>query len=167
MSRTAAALGSIIFFLVAPCVVAGIVPWWITHWEIRPPFLGLEVFRLIGAAMIFIGGLALIDSFARFALQGLGTPAPIAPPEKLVVTGLYRHVRNPMYAAVLAAILGQALLFGDGLLFVYGAGAWFAFHIFVVAYGEPRLEKTFGAQYRAFRTRVPRWIPKLTPWRRA
>ena len=165
MSRTAAALGSVIFFFVAPSVVAGGIPWWITRWKIRPPFLGLEVFRVIGAGLIFAGGVGLIDSFGRFALQGLGTPAPIAPPTRLVVTGTYRHVRNPMYVAILAAISGQALLFADWRLVIYGAVVWGAFHIFVVVYEEPRLEKTFGAQYQALRTRVPRWIPRLTPRR--
>ena len=167
MSRTAAALGSGIFFLVAPCVVAGGIPWWITHWEIRPPFLGLEVLRVIGAALIFLGAVGLIDSFVRFASEGLGTPAPVAPPKRLVVHGAYQYVRNPMYVAILAAILGQALLFADLRLMIYGTIVWLAFHILVVAYEEPWLKKTFGAQYQTYQTCVPRWIPQLKPWRGA
>ena len=165
VERTMALLGSAVFFVVAPCTVAGLVPWSITDWQLQPPFLGLELTRGIGAIMILTGVLGLVDAFARFALQGLGTPAPIAPTRNLVVTGLYRHVRNPIYVAVVAIILGQAVLMGESRLIVYGALLWLAFHVFVVAYEEPTLELTFGSEYEAFRTAVPRWIPRMTPWR--
>jgi protein-S-isoprenylcysteine O-methyltransferase Ste14 len=106
-----------------------------------------------------------VDSFGRFALQGLGTPAPIAPTQHLVVTGLYRYVRNPIYVAVAAVIFGQAVLFGDWRLFAYGAVFCLVCHLFVVGYEEPTLKKSFGAEYEAFRINVPRWIPRLTAWR--
>lgn len=164
MHRTLAVLGSALFFVVAPCLIAGLLPWWITHWQLRPPFLGLELTRAAGVLLILAGLPGLVDSFARFALQGLGTPAPIAPPRHLVVTGLYRHVRNPMYVAVIALLLGQALLFGDWRLLLCGALFWLAAHIFVVAYEEPTLRRTFGQDYEAFRANVPRWLPRPTPW---
>jgi len=165
VQRTIAVLGSAVFFVVAPCTLAGLVPWSITGWQLRPPFLGLELTRGIGAIMILAGVPGLVDAFARFALQGLGTPAPIAPTRNLVVTGLYRYVRNPIYVAVVAIILGQAVLMGDWRLIVYGALLWLGFHVFVVAYEEPTLEQTFGREYEAFRAAVPRWIPRMTPWR--
>ena len=165
VQRTIAVLGSAVFFVVAPCTLAGLVPWSITGWQLRPPFLGLELTRGIGAIMILAGVPGLVDAFARFALQGLGTPAPIAPPRNLVVTGLYRYVRNPIYVAVVAIILGQAVLMGDWRLIVYGALWWLVFHVAVVAYEEPTLEQTFGKEYEAFRAAVPRWIPRMTPWR--
>src|SRR6202040_4393351 len=143
---------------------AGVIPWLITHWEFRPPFLAAEATRLAGLAFIIAGVPGLLDSFARFALQGLGTPAPIAPPRNLVVSGLYRYVRNPIYVAVVAIILGQAVLMGDWRLIVYGALWWLVFHVFVVAYEEPTLERTFGREYEAFRAAVPRWIPRMSPW---
>ena len=93
-----------------PASLAGLVPWWITHWEFRPPFFDLEATRAVGILLIVAGLPGLVDSFARFALQGLGTPAPIAPTQNLVVTGLYRYVRNPIYVALVAVILGQAVL---------------------------------------------------------
>jgi hypothetical protein len=96
MRRVWAILGSVLFFLVAPGVVAGLAPWWIARWHMQPPLLGLSLFRTAGAGLIVLGMPALLDSFARFAVQGLGTPAPIFPTRHLVVTGLYRHVRNPM-----------------------------------------------------------------------
>jgi len=93
VSKAIAILGSALFFVVAPLVLAGFVPWWITHWEFRPAFFGFELTRAIGLMLIIAGVPGVVDSFARFALQGLGTPAPIAPTQKLVVTGLYRYVR--------------------------------------------------------------------------
>jgi protein-S-isoprenylcysteine O-methyltransferase Ste14 len=153
-----------LFFVIAPCAFAGAVPWLITRWQFQPAFFGLEATRAAGAVLIAIGLAGLIDSFARFAMQGLGTPAPVAPPKKLVATGLYRYVRNPMYVTALGVVLGQALLFGDARLFAYGALFWFATHIFAVLYEELRLERTFGAEYRNYRANVPRWIPRLTPW---
>jgi protein-S-isoprenylcysteine O-methyltransferase Ste14 len=167
MPKAIAILGSALFFVIAPCVVAGLIPWWITHWEFRPPFFGLEQARAIGIVLIVAGVPGLVDSFARFALQGLGTPAPIAPPQNLVVTGLYRHVRNPIYVALVAVILGQAVLLGEWRLILYSVLFWLACHVFVVMYEEPTLKRTFGAEYEAFRANVPRWIPRLTPWRPA
>src|SRR5215813_129566 len=136
VQRTIAVLGSAVFFVVAPCTLAGLVPWSITGWQLHPPFLGLELTRGVGAIMILAGVPGLVDAFARFALQGLGTPAPIAPPQNLVVTGLYRYVRNPMYVAVVAVILGQVILFGDSRLLIYGGLLWLGFHAFVLAYEE-------------------------------
>ena len=165
MQRTSAVLGTSIFFVVAPFLAAGIIPWWITRWQIRPPFLGLELTRAIGVVLIVAGVPGIVDLFARFALQGLGTPAPVAPPQKLVVTGLYRYVRNPMYVSVLAIVLGQALLFGEWRLMVYAALFWLACHAYVILYEERTLQRKFGAEYDAFRAKVPRWIPQLSPWR--
>ena len=166
MRKTSAVLGSALFFVVAPCLAAGLVPWWITGWELRAPFFGAPLFtRAIGVLLILAGVPGIVDSFRRFALEGLGTPAPIAPPEKLVVTGLYRYVRNPMYVAVIGIILGQALLFSDRRLLLYAALFWLACHAFVVLYEEPTLKRTFGTAYAAFCANVPRWIPRLLPWR--
>src|SRR3954469_15313670 len=107
VQRTIAVLGSAVFFVVAPCTLAGLVPWSITGWQLQPPFLGLELTRGLGAIMILAGVPRLVAAFARFAVRGRGAPAPIAPPRNLVVTGLYRYVRNPIYIAVVAVILGQ------------------------------------------------------------
>jgi protein-S-isoprenylcysteine O-methyltransferase Ste14 len=164
VQRTIAVLGSAVFFVVAPCTLAGLVPWWITGWQLKPPFLNLPLTRGIGVIMILAGVVGLVDAFARFALQGLGTPAPIAPPRILVVTGLYRYVRNPIYVALVSIILGQAMLMGDWRLIVYGVLLWLFFHVWVVAIEEPTLEQTFGNEYEAFRAAVPRWIPRITPW---
>jgi len=167
MSKAFAVLGSALFFVVAPFTLAGLVPWWVTHWEFRPAFFGVDLTRILGGMLIIAGVPGVVDSFARFALEGLGTPAPVAPPQKLVVTGLYRYVRNPIYIALVAVILGQALLFGDERLLWYGALLWLFFHVWVVVIEEPTLKQTFGAEYESFRNNVPRWIPRLAPWRAA
>jgi len=144
--------------------VAGVFPYWISHWRLNPPLLGLSAFRLVGVLLIAVGLPVILDSFARFALQGLGTPAPVMPTKHLVVTGLYRYVRNPIYVGVTATILGQSLLFGNVQLLEYGLFVWLAFHLFVLGYEEAKLRSTFGDEYRAFCNNVPRWIPRFSPW---
>jgi len=165
--RVSSAVGSALFLIIAPGFVAGLAPYWLTGWKVGSPLLGAPAFRYLGAALIGLGAVGLVDSFVRFAVQGLGTPAPVFPTERLVVTGLYRYVRNPMYVAVVAAILGQALLFGSPTLLVYCAAVWLAFHLFVVAYEEPTLRAHYGPGYAAYRANVRRWVPRVTPWRPA
>jgi protein-S-isoprenylcysteine O-methyltransferase Ste14 len=164
MKRLSAMVGTGFFLLLAPGTVAGLVPWWITRWHMNPPLLGFSGFRVVGILMIAAGIPVVLDSFARFALQGLGTPAPILPTRHLVVSGLYQYVRNPMYIGVLGIILGQGLLFGDGRLYAYGVLLWLVVHVFIVGYEEPTLRRSFGSEYEAFRRNVPRWIPRLSPW---
>ena len=161
MRRPSAILGTFLFLFVAPGFVAGVVPWWITHWVFKPALWNLSLLRWLGALLLLIGVAIVLDSFARFALQGLGTPAPILPTRHLVITGLYRYVRNPMYVGVAAAIFGQALLFESRDLLIYGGLVWLGFHLFVYFYEEPTLRRTFGEEYEAFCREVPRWIPHV------
>jgi protein-S-isoprenylcysteine O-methyltransferase Ste14 len=163
--RLSAIAGSLLFFLIAPGTVAAYVPWLISHWHMQGPLLHFPAFRVIGALLITGGVPVLLDSFARFALQGLGTPAPLFPTKHLVVSGLYRHVRNPMYLGVFCVILGQALLLGNVRVLGYGAIVWLCFQLFVLGYEEPKLRRSFGPQYELFCASVPRWIPRLSPWR--
>jgi protein-S-isoprenylcysteine O-methyltransferase Ste14 len=148
----------------APGFFCGVVPWWFTHWQFREPFFGLIAFRVLGAALICAGVPVVLESFARFALQGVGTPAPPFPTQHLVVSGFYRFVRNPMYISVVSIVLGQGFLFGSLHVLEYGIVAWFVTHIFVLAYEEPTLRRTFGDEYRVYCANVPRWIPRITPW---
>src|SRR5437899_11939851 len=141
MKRTSAIVVSAIFAIIAPGTVAGIVPWWISRWKIQAPFLHFYGFRVIGVLFILLGLPVLLDSFARFALQGLGTPAPPFPTRHLVVTGLYRYVRNPMYVAVFGLIAGQALLLGNRALLFYAVLLWMAFQFFVLRCATPWYRK--------------------------
>ena len=135
------------------------MPWWITRWRLAPPFFGVGAIRYLGAFLAILGLVSLLDSFARFALVGRGTPAPIAPTETLVVSGQHRYVRNPMYLAVLSIVVGQALVFGSVWLLGYSALLLAAFHAFVVGYEEPTLARRYGASYERYRSTVGRWLP--------
>ena len=161
--RLSPIIGSFVFLVVTPGTVAGLIPWWISHYEMLAPFLGFEPLRWFGVALLALGAVLLIETFARFALQGLGTPAPIYPTKTLVITGSYRFVRNPMYVAVVSLIFGQALLLGNVPVLAYGLVIWLLVHLFVLVYEEPTLQQTFGARYDAYRAGVRRWIPRLTP----
>ena len=125
----------------------------------------MPLFRFAGGMLITLGVIGLLDSFVRFAVQGIGTPAPVFPTRHLVVTGLYRYVRNPMYVAVVSAILGQGLILGNVTLLEYGGLVWLLFHVFVLVYEEPTLRASFGSEYKAYCAEVPRWIPHFTSWR--
>jgi protein-S-isoprenylcysteine O-methyltransferase Ste14 len=161
MRKTTAIGGSAFFLVAAPGVVAGLVPWWLTRWRTGA---GYPVpVRAFGAVVTGAGAVVLLGAFAQFALEGRGTPAPSAPTEQLVVRGLYRHVRNPMYLAVLAVITGQALALGRPVLLGYGALVGGAFTAFVYGYEQPALARRYGAQYEAYRSAVPGWWPRLRP----
>ena len=162
--RILAIVGSAIFLVLAPGFVAGMVPWWISHWRVEAALLGLPTLRFLGGVLLALGAVGILDSFGRFAVQGIGTPAPVFPTRHLVVTGLYRYVRNPIYVAVVSTILGQGLIFGNVSLFEYGGLVWLFFHLVVLIYEEPTLTASFGSDYAAFCAEVPRWIPRLTPW---
>jgi len=162
--KVLAMVGSLVFLVIAPGFVAGLVPWWISHWRVDAPLSGLRLFRFVGGMLVALGAIGLLDSFVRFAFQGHGTPAPVFPTRHLVVTGLYRYVRNPMYVGVTSAILGQALIFGNISLLEYGGMVWLLFHLFVLMYEEPTLTASFGPEYKSFCAAVPRWIPRITPW---
>jgi len=158
--RPTAAAGSALFFAVAPGVVAGVIPWALTGWETEDDWG--PVIRILGAVMIVAGAAVLVHAFVRFVVEGLGTPAPAAPTEHLVVGGLYRYVRNVMYIAVTTTILGQALLLGQVVLLVYAAVAWAGMAAFVKGYEEPTLADRYGARYEEYRRAVPAWWPRLS-----
>jgi protein-S-isoprenylcysteine O-methyltransferase Ste14 len=162
MSRLRAALGSLAFLVLAPGIVAGLIPWWLTGWDAHSFPWPL---RIVGFALILAGIAALLHAFVRFVVEGLGTPAPVAPTEHLVVGGLYRYVRNPMYLAVGAIIVGQALLLGRPVLLVYAAIFAAAVAAFVHWYEEPTLSRTFGEEYEEYKRAVPGWWPRATQWR--
>ena len=165
MRRPTAAVGSAVFFLVGPGIMAGLIPWLLTGWRVREPVPYWAPMRVLGGLLLVAGLIALIQAFARFVVEGFGTPAPIAAPERLVVGGLYRNVRNPMYVAVLAVIVGQALLLGQLGLLLYAAAFWLITAAFVRFYEEPALTRQFGVDYEAYRRAVPAWWPRLRPWK--
>jgi protein-S-isoprenylcysteine O-methyltransferase Ste14 len=165
MRRALAVLGSALFLVIAPGIVVGLVPWWISKSNVQESVLRFPFTRALGVLLIMAGLPVLLESFTRFAVQGLGTPAPVFPTRHLVVKGFYRYVRNPMYLAVVFLIFGEALILGNVGLLAYGTLVWLACHLFVLIYEEPTLRKTFGAEYATFCANVPRWLPRASPWR--
>jgi protein-S-isoprenylcysteine O-methyltransferase Ste14 len=156
-TRLRAAAGTSVFLAIAPGVVAGLVPWLLTGWESSGPPAWLAA---IGWALIALGTAVLLEAFARFVVEGVGTPAPPAPTEKLVVGGLYRYVRNPMYLAVASVILGQAAVLGRWVLVAYALVFGFVVWSFVHWYEEPALRRQFGSAYDDYVRTVPGWWPR-------
>lgn len=156
-----AAVGSALFFALAPGVVAGVLPWWLTRWRMGPAPVAV---RIAGAVLVLVAVPSLVRLFVRFVRDGLGTPAPVAPTERLVTTGAYRYVRNPMYLAVVATITGQGLLLNQPVLLGYAAAVWVTVASFVRWYEEPTLARQFGEQYQSYRRAVPAWRPRIRPW---
>ena len=161
MTKRGAAVGSLIFLVTAPGLMGGLVPYWLTGWDSEDPPGALTV---VGAVALLAGLAVLAHTVIRFVVEGLGTPAPVAPTQNLVVGGLYRFVRNPMYVAVIAIILGQAAILGRIVLLVYAAVFWAVVASFVRFYEEPTLAERYGAQYAAYRRAVRAWWPRVTPW---
>ena len=157
LRRARAAAGSALFLVVAPGVTAGLVPYLLTGWESHHPPAAVQA---AGALLAAAGAGFLLHAFARFVVDGLGTPAPVAPTERLVVTGVYRHVRNPMYLAVAATILGQGLLLGRPALLAYALVFLAVTYAFVRGYEEPTLARTYGTEYERYRATVPGWWPR-------
>ena len=165
MRRPVAAVGSAVFLVVGPGIVVGLIPWLLTGWQVREPAPYWAPMRVLGGILLVAGLIVLVQAFVRFVVEGFGTPVPVAAPDRLVVGGLYRYVRNPMYVAIIAAIVGQALLWGQLGLLLYAAAVWTISAVFVRWYEEPTLTRRFGAEYDAYRRAVHAWWPRLRPWK--
>ncbi len=155
-------LKNLLFLLALPGMMVGGFPYLVLltrgvapEW---PPLTSLG-WRIGGFLLIAGGTAAFVHCVVAFARRGQGTPFPLDPPKRLVVSGLYGYVRNPMYVAVLNIVLGESVVFRSGELVVYWFSVLLGFHLFVVLYEEPTLGKLFGREYETYRRRVPRWLP--------
>ena len=147
-----------IFTVLVPGTVGLVVPYLLKNsFEI----LGDAVPGLLGILLFLLGVTMYLWCAWDFVSKGFGTPAPIDAPRVLVVNGLYRFTRNPMYVGVLAVIFGQAIAYGSRSVVIYGAAMLFAFDSFVRFYEEPKLSRKFGAQYEEYCRRVPRWVFRI------
>ena len=156
-------LASVLFTLFGgPGLVLVFFPWIITRFRLPPhePLASVLVAALVIAAGLY----PLLESIVRFVAVGRGSLVPALPPQHLVVTGLYRYVRNPMYVGVLMVIAAEALLFQSRELLVYFAFVCLSMNLFVVLYEEPRLTRTFPVEYPVYKLHVRRWILRLTRW---
>ena len=139
--------------------MAGYIPWRVRD-QTATAVRGIEEAAAIALIMVGVF-IYLHTAFWGFAAIGGGTPAPIAPPKILVVRGLHRFVRNPMYIGVLLVIAGQAWLFLSKRIAIYALFVWMVFHVWVLIYEEPTLRRMFGEEYEGYCATVPRWIPKI------
>ena len=153
------ALKTLIFTVVAPGTVTVIVPYWLLSSGVKLFSVEIGVFRFLGVAPILLGVLIYLRCAWDFTFVGRGTPAPLDPPKQLVISGLYRWLRNPMYLGVALMLFGEAVLFESALLFGYAALALLGFHLRVVHYEEPALRRKFGESYEQYCNSVPRWVP--------
>jgi len=135
-------------------LVGVLVPALLSRWRLADP-LGL---RIAGASLLTVALALVAYTMSSFVRRGRGTPAPWSPPERFVAVGAYSVVRNPMYVGVLLAVLAQSLLFGSLAVLAWAGALAAIFHAFVVLYEEPGLRRRFGAEYDAYRARVPRWL---------
>lgn len=149
-------LRSIFFTFLLPGTVAAIIPYFL----IRTSYADLGVLRYLGLAFITSGAAGLVWSIWQFFAEGKGTLAPVDPPTVLVVHGLYRVVRNPMYVSVAAVLIGEAIFFSSLAVLIEAALFVIITHLFVVFYEEPRLKKQFGLSYERYTRTVHRWLPK-------
>lgn len=161
MNRATATIGSAVWFVIAPGLAAGVLPWWITGWRAQDGSMSWLPMRVLGIILMTVGIGVLAHAFARFVLEGRGTPAPVAAPQSMVVGGLYRYVRNPMYVAVLAVVVGQSLTLASLGLLWYTVVLAAVFAAFVYGYEQPKLRQRFGDDYLEYCRTVPAWIPHL------
>lgn len=166
-------MGSRVFVAVRTVVyICGfmlVLLWLFPHWiGIRTYFESPSVapLRWLGLIPLTIGALIAVYCFAHFVARGRGTPAPFDAPRRLVVTGPYRYVRNPMYLGTGLFIGGCAVLFWEfsAALLWYGVGIIVAVNLFILLYEEPTLRRKFDGDYREYCRNVRRWLPRSRPW---
>ena len=152
---------SVIFLIVMPGAVMVYLPYYLLSLNIDLFFPDINGFKFLGFIPALIGSYLIFWCWKDFIKFGKGTPSPTDPPEKLVVKGLYRLTRNPMYVGVGFVLFGEILFFESTVLIIYTFLILFVFHLFVVLYEEPALKKKFGNSYKEYIDSVPRWLPKL------
>ena len=152
------ALRSLLFLLVAPGAAAFYVPVYVLS---HGPRIIPQALAILAIPLWAAGAAIILACYWEFLVRGKGTPAPIDPPRTLVISGLYRYVRNPIYVGLLLALAGHFSWFGTASLAFYSVGAFVAVHMFVILYEEPTLKRRFGAAYEEYLRTVPRWIPRL------
>lgn len=151
-------LRNLIFTILLPGTVAGWIPYTLIRDEWVSIIQSLESFQYLGVPVFLLGFIILLLCIIRFAVDGRGTLAPIDPTKKLVVTGLYRYSRNPMYVGVITMLIGEAIFTWAADLWIYTLVVFIAFNLFIRFIEEPRLKRDFGEEYRRYCQRVRRWV---------
>jgi protein-S-isoprenylcysteine O-methyltransferase Ste14 len=163
MRRSAVVVTSVLWFVLTAGVGAVLVPWWLTGWRAQYPLPYWRVAQAVGVLLIVAGLVSPLHAFVQFVRAG-GTPMPGAMTTRLVVNGLNRYVRNPIYLGAVTIFVGEALLLGRLSVLLYAVAAWVGVAAFVRWYEEPALARRFGADYEVYRQAVPAWLPRRHPW---
>jgi protein-S-isoprenylcysteine O-methyltransferase Ste14 len=152
-------LRNLFFTILQPGVVAGLVPYFIVRDKIGGiPSLNFAWFHFLGILIFSIGLFVTLHCITRFAIDGKGTLSPADPTKKLVIKGLYKYTRNPMYVGVMLILIGEAIFFASLHLLIYSGFVFAAFVLFVIYFEEPRLQRDFGQEYEDYKRRVRRWV---------
>lgn len=152
-------LRNLLFTVLQPGVVVVLLPYLILSsrgYELLPA--NWSVTHFLGAALIIAGGVILVTCIIRFVTEGKGTISPLDPTKKLIVRGLYRYSRNPMYVGVMLILTGEALFWWSAALALYATAVFVAFNLFIILHEEPRLRRVFGPEYESYLREVRRWI---------
>jgi protein-S-isoprenylcysteine O-methyltransferase Ste14 len=163
MRRSAAAVVSVGWGAVIGGLSGCLLPYLLGDWRFHQPLPYWAIAQVLGGLLISAGVVPMVQSFVDFIRAG-GTPVPVASPPRLVVSGFYRYVRNPIYVGFLVVLIGQVLLFGSRGLLEYTAIAWCIGAAAVRFYEEPTLSRKFGTEYQAYHRAVPAWVPRRHPW---
>ena len=163
MRKPTAAVVSVAWGVALGVTFAGLLPYLLNEWHFHRPLPYWAVAQAAGGLLICAGLVPIVQSFIEF-IKANGTPVPVASPPRLVVSGFYRYVRNPIYAGFMAILTGEVLLFGSPGLLEYTAAAWCIGAAGVRFYEEPTLARKFRAEYQNYRRAVRAWIPRLHPW---
>jgi protein-S-isoprenylcysteine O-methyltransferase Ste14 len=156
---TSLLLRNLFFTILQPGIVAGLIPFWIVRDRVQTIFnLPLQQHHYSGSIVFVIGFVVMLICIISFAVQGRGTLSPAAPTKKLVISGLYKYSRNPMYVGVSMMLIGEAILFQSAALWMYAFVIIAAFNTFIIFFEEPRLKKDFGEEYNNYCEKVRRWF---------
>ena len=150
-------LRNLVFTILHPGIVAGLIPYWIIGFD-NFTLTDFGILDYFGIAVLLAGLIILFACIYRFARFGKGTLSPADPTKNLVISGLYRYSRNPMYVGVIMILLGECLLSGSTRLAGYTVLIFLLFHLFILYFEEPRLERDFGKDYDRYKRSVRRWI---------
>lgn len=150
---------NLLFTILQPGIVAGLIPYWILDENVRAPFMqSLKFYHYLSIIAFGIGFIILLTCIMSFAVQGRGTLSPADPTKKLVISGLYKFSRNPMYVGVTLMLIGESIFFQSNTLSIYTLCIFSAFNIFIIFFEEPRLARDFGYEYSKYREKVRRWV---------
>lgn len=152
-------LRNLFFTILQPGLVAGLIPFWILGEKVKStlsqPF---QFYHYIGVMLFLIGLVIMLSCIINFAVKGRGTLSPVDPTKLLVISGLYKFSRNPMYVGVMMILIGEAIFYQSVYLWIYLILVYIAFNIFIMLHEEPRLKKDFGEEYSKYCQKVRRWV---------